>query len=66
MTVGGIFEEPTGRRQAVTFDNYIIAFYAGSCALDEDHDIVPGTRIGHTARGWACNRCVRDARPMTQ
>jgi len=56
--------ETRQRLEGVTFDRYIDAIYAGNCALSEEHSITPGERIGHTEQGWACNRCVRDARGL--
>lgn len=54
--------EVVQRLSGVTFDRYIDAMFEGPCALSEEHRIEVGDRIGHTEQGWACNRCVRDAR----
>lgn len=50
------------RLDGVKSTGYMTALYSGRCALSEDHSITPGERIGHTEHGWACNRCVRDAK----
>jgi len=54
--------ETAARLDGVVFDRYVDAIYDGPCALSAEHKIEAGDRIGHTQHGWACNRCVRDAK----
>lgn len=58
--------EVAARLDGVTFERYMTAMFDGRCALDPEHEIEAGDRIGKTEQGWACNRCVRDAKGLSE
>jgi hypothetical protein len=46
---------------AVDVRHVMAARHPSRCALDSNHTIEAGDRIGYTDDGWICDRCIERA-----